>query len=140
MESKDIARVCFYCGQGEDNTTRLYVDWVGESRVRYVCRPCNTKKCQKYRHTKNGKKRVYAAVYKSIKKLRHKHRARNTLNRAVARGQIQKKPCRICKNEKSEAHHPDYNKPLDVVWFCRPHHASVHRAVDKKVAPVVLVV
>jgi hypothetical protein len=24
-------------------------------------------------------------------------------------------------------HHADYNKPLLVRWFCRPHHLTLHR-------------
>ena len=30
-------------------------------------------------------------------------------------------PCQIC-GRKAEAHHYDYNKPLDVLWLCRSHH------------------
>lgn len=27
---------------------------------------------------------------------------------------------------KPEAHHPDYSRPLDVVWLCRAHHKQAH--------------
>lgn len=27
---------------------------------------------------------------------------------------------------KPEAHHPDYDQPLDVVWICPPHHKQAH--------------
>lgn len=53
-------------------------------------------------------------------------RARNLLFRAVARGVIVKKPCH-CGEVKVEAHHPDYNKPLEVEWYCNPHHREADR-------------
>lgn len=34
---------------------------------------------------------------------------------------------------KPEAHHPDYSRPLDVVWLCDMHHKEVH-AMARKVA------
>lgn len=31
-------------------------------------------------------------------------------------------PCAVCGSTITEAHHDDYSKPLDVIWFCRKHH------------------
>lgn len=36
-----------------------------------------------------------------------------------------RKPC-FC-GKKAQAHHPDYTKPLDVIWLCSSHHAEEHR-------------
>ena len=47
-----------------------------------------------------------------------KNAARNAVNDAVRRGQLEKEPCQFCGNPKSQAHHEDYSKPLDVVWVC----------------------
>lgn len=36
-------------------------------------------------------------------------------------------PCLICGDEKSQAHHEDYNKPLEVIWLCDKHHKELHK-------------
>lgn len=61
--------------------------------------------------------------------------ANNTIKRAahilvgnaVRAGTIIKKCCEICGNEKSNAHHDDYAKPLDVRWLCDIHHQEWHK-------------
>jgi len=32
---------------------------------------------------------------------------------------------------KPEAHHPDYSRPLDVVWLCQAHHKQAHALAGK---------
>lgn len=58
-----------------------------------------------------------------------KHRARNQATRALRRGIIAASPCRNCGAEKAQAHHPDYSKPLDVIWLCEPCHKHEHRRI-----------
>jgi hypothetical protein len=58
---------------------------------------------------------------------RKKANARSYLNVYVRLGKVRKMPCEVCSNPKSEAHHDDYNKPLEVKWLCRPHHLEYHR-------------
>jgi len=38
-------------------------------------------------------------------------------------GRLKKLPC-FCGEVKSEAHHPDYTKPLMVEWLCKKHHVE----------------
>src|SRR5215471_4082839 len=54
-----------------------------------------------------------------------KSRARNLLHHATNRGKIKSKPCMICGDSKSQAHHPNYLDPLNVIWFCFKHHREV---------------
>lgn len=55
-------------------------------------------------------------------------RAHQRVTDAIRRGKIIRLPCNICGELKSEGHHEDYSKPLDVIWLCRIH----HREADKK--------
>lgn len=56
-----------------------------------------------------------------------KRRARILLGSAIKCGRIHRKPCEVCGSANSEAHHPDYSKPLDVVWLCLKHHRELHK-------------
>jgi hypothetical protein len=122
-------------------------------RKRWICKPCHNayrrEDCKKkklegrpYKQRAMGQeyhlayRRKWAAsnrdkVNKYAKEARERDRvkylARDTLNKAVTQGRVIKHPCVKCGNEKSEGHHEDYNKPLEVVWFCRKHHAEYHK-------------
>jgi hypothetical protein len=52
--------------------------------------------------------------------------ARNAVSNAVRDGKLIKQPCKRCGNIKTQAHHDDYTKPLDVEWLCRDCHMEEH--------------
>lgn len=45
---------------------------------------------------------------------------------ALKKGALVKLPCWCCGDAKTEAHHYDYDSPLDVVWLCKEHHYQLH--------------
>lgn len=50
-------------------------------------------------------------------------------NTALRNGEIIRQPCSVCgKKYRVHGHHPDYSKPLDVIWLCRKHHKQIHLA------------
>lgn len=65
---------------------------------------------------------------------RIKHLSRCILNQYILKGRIVKpEKCQICgKNEKLDAHHSDYSKPLEVTWTCRVCHRALHRRLKKE--------
>ena len=56
-----------------------------------------------------------------------KRAAHVIVGNALRSKKLQKTPCVVCGNFKSEAHHEDYSKPLEVIWLCRKHHMERHR-------------
>lgn len=65
-------------------------------------------------------------------KLQHPERraAQITLNNAIRDGRVTPWPAcshpEGCERKTVEAHHPDYSRPLDVVWLCPAHHKQAH--------------
>jgi len=53
------------------------------------------------------------------------------VHRAVQKDKIKKLPCEVCGDLKSEGHHENYDKPLQVKWLCRTHHMLRHREINK---------
>lgn len=70
-----------------------------------------------------SRNKTYTSYYRLFNEKRYK--AHNAVNNAIRDGRLQKLPCFVCGG-KSEAHHPDYDRPLDVVWLCSSHHKQTH--------------
>lgn len=56
-----------------------------------------------------------------------KIRAKNIVSAAKASGKLVPGNCADCGNLKTEAHHEDYSKPLEVIWLCHRCHMKRHR-------------
>jgi ferredoxin len=47
---------------------------------------------------------------------------------AVYYHKLKPNPCEVCGDVLNvQAHHDDYDKPLEVRWLCRKHHQALHR-------------
>lgn len=57
--------------------------------------------------------------------------ARSYLHQYIRRGKIIKLPCDVCGGLDVEAHHPDYSKPLEVIWLCRGKHLALSGSVER---------
>lgn len=57
--------------------------------------------------------------------------AQQSLHIETRSGRIKKQPCKVCGKKKVHAHHEDYSRPLDVVWFCPKHHSMRHIELRK---------
>jgi len=54
-------------------------------------------------------------------------KAHDAVTRAVRKGLLVRCPCIRCGEQKSLAHHEDYDKPLEVMWLCQPCHKQRHK-------------
>lgn len=74
------------------------------------------------------------AEYKAMSKRwrqenRDQYAARNATHYAIRMGKLVRRPCGVCGEEPTDAHHhKGYAKEnrLEVVWLCKPHHQAIH--------------
>lgn len=99
---------------------------------------------QRYRESNRDRLRTrwreWFSLHKEKEIERQRHRrategvkvtARNAVAYALRLGRIKRLPCQVCGEVKSQAHHEDYLKPLEVVWLCGPCHVR-HHATKKE--------
>ena len=55
-----------------------------------------------------------------------KLKCRRAFNNYLRDKKVERQPCEVCRNPKSEGHHDDYSKPLSVKWLCFVHHRQLH--------------
>lgn len=78
----------------------------------------------------NERFRNYRKDFKFLKR----EQARGMLNKRVQSGKIRKpSKCSKCGKEGYvEAHHDDYDKPLDVIWICKECHMNIHYSNERR--------
>lgn len=120
--------MCHYCGKEFVALTKN----IRRGWGKYCSWSCSTSALVKGKNNPNyrGDNRLTREEARARAIARHpeKHEARLQLAKAVASGRVMRMPCCVCGNPRSEGHHEDYSKPLDVIWLCRKHHTPRHRA------------
>jgi len=53
-------------------------------------------------------------------------KAWTAVHKALRKGKLVKQPCIHCGNPDTQAHHADYDKPLEVAWLCDSCHKKLH--------------
>lgn len=136
-------KTCFKCGETKP-LTEFYKHLMMADGHLNKCKACTRKDVHDHRHGK-GREKVLAydrerakqphrieASKKIIAKWKTEHPKRRAaqvaVGNAVRDGRLVPLPCFVC-GQKAEAHHPDYDQPLDVVWLCRAHHQQAHAIV-----------
>lgn len=119
---------CIECAKSDVKSNRSdRKDYYQEYDRRRGDRPERVSARRAYAKTTEGKAKTDEAKARWAKENRVKRRAHLILNRAVRAGDVQKQPCFVCGSIESEAHHADYDRPLDVTWLCDEHHKLLHK-------------
>lgn len=72
------------------------------------------------RRFQNPERKKKVATYQKSSRCRNKdkYNARTKVGNLIRSGKLVRKKCEVCGDEKSEAHHTDYNLPTSVRWLC----------------------
>lgn len=113
---------CDYCGNSFHTRKSAY-----EKHSRHFCsRSCYSK----YRAELLPKEEQPSFGTGHTEEERKKRRkARELFHHYMRDNHMERQPCEIC-GDKAEAHHDDYDKPLEVRWLCFKHHREWHKIHD----------
>lgn len=86
---------------------------------------------KEYAQTPAGRRSHQKSLKASALRYPERAAARIKFRNAMLAGKVARWPvCAVpeCAHNKPEGHHPDYSRPLDVVWLCPKHHKAAHAA------------
>jgi len=128
--------------------TKLKISIALSQKIKFACDMCGNISYDKPSHY-NRKKRHFCSMncYSEFRKTRlpkeEQHRygtgfskneqakrvkCRSITNKAIRSKKLIRKPCEICGSLNSEAHHSNYDEPLNVNWLCFEHHREHHKS------------
>lgn len=117
---------CILCAKSDANFYRLRnlenPEWVEMELARQRAKTSLARK--------SGKNPSVDAQRDASKKWKirhpHKRKAQEAVGNAIREGRLRRCPCEVCGDTKSDAHHDNYDNPLEVRWLCRKHHMDHH--------------
>lgn len=126
---KKVGKRCPECVRKRDTAWRL--------RRKESGRPVISKKMPREYHRQyeslyfksehnRARRNILAKKYREDPELRGRYDARWKVRVALKSGALVKMPCESCGKTQVQAHHDDYNKPIDVRWLCVRCHSEWH--------------
>lgn len=134
-------KTCFKCGKTLPLDAFYKHSQMGDGHLN-KCKECTKKDAHERRFGKNREKilaydrargsRQTADDVRSYRAANsEKWAAHIAVSNAVKKGILVKTPCVCCGEQRVEGHHPDYSRPLDVVWLCAACHRQLHASARK---------
>ena len=90
------------------------------------CLECHREYVKQWRKANPGYHRKKPTNPEQLTKIKARAKAWD----AKCRGKLIQLPCQVCGGPSKDRHHPDYSKPLYVVWLCKKCHRDIHRKLD----------
>ncbi len=131
---EDAMKTCIKCHQDfEPTPSQLskYFYWCLDCRGVYLRRwkyahPLRPEQIIKYSEQKKLRSKITHKLWVSKPENQKKPCIYNKIHQLIKKGVITRQPCTTCGAEKTLAHHPDYSKPLLIVWLCTKCHSVTH--------------
>jgi hypothetical protein len=134
-------KTCFKCGKEKDINEFYKHPKMGDGHLG-KCKNCTKQdvhdnynlKFEKYREYERNRTQGPERKKQNLEWLRkmratkpHIYHAYMCVSKALKSGKLKRGPCEVCGVIDVQAHHDDYNKPLDIRWLCFVHHRELHR-------------
>jgi hypothetical protein len=140
------SKVCFKCNINKQLTEYYKHAQMGDGHLN-KCKDCTKKDANQHRANNLERIREYdrqrgkladriasnTAVNRAWRaEDKRRQKAHSAVSKALRQGALLKEPCCRCGNEKSVAHHDDYDRPLDIMWLCQPCHKQRHKELKEE--------
>ncbi len=138
MMCRSNLKVCSCCGV-EKPRSEFQVRKASKDGLTASCKLClkerdrirdqdPERKAMKERYVKGiGREAATRAKRKYIEKNPKKRSVHIKTGNAIRDGKLFKQSCEVCGSQDVQAHHCDYDKPLEIMWLCPIHHEEWHR-------------
>lgn len=123
----DVVRDCKRCQLPKPHGLRTRR---GRRSAQPYCRDCMVAYHSAWRATETGHAKLQRKHAETRARYPDRKRARDLAYAAIRRGELVPGPCERAGTDCRggiEAHHADYDKPLEVRWVCRRHHRALDR-------------
>lgn len=124
---------CFKCGNTKPITEFYRHNGMSDGHLN-KCKLCarldvrknRRENIEHYEAYEHSRVREWGTRTQYRKRNPEKYKAQTAVGNAIRDGKLMKGLCEVCGSSNVQAHHDDYNKPLDVIWLCAKHHVWIH--------------
>lgn len=109
-----------YGNKNKEKRRKFHLKWYLKNRTKRI------EQIKRYHSSARGKEVIKTAGINSRNNHPEKHAARDAVRKAIKKCLIFKQSCEVCGDKKTQAHHDDYGKPLQINWLCKKHHLEKH--------------